>query len=224
MKTISFAMLSLLLNVFLSCGGQSSQNPSESSSPAPVGGPFENSEYYQEGMPANITAVDSSAAWKKGGAKLHISGVIFKADGTTPAKDVVLYYYQTDTNGRYVHNANEPRSMQPDEQGRTHGYIRGWVKTGADGRYSIYTIRPGFYPRSDEPAHIHATIIEPGINEYYIDDFLFDDDKYLTTAKRKNLQKRGGSGILVLEKTEEIFTAKRNIILGMNIPNYNKGR
>ncbi len=224
MKTMSLALLSLLLNVFLSCSGQSSNERSERASSASVGGPFENSEYYQRGMPADLTAVDTSAAWKAGGAKLHISGVIFKPDGATPAKGILLYYYQTDTNGRYVHDPNEPRSMQPDHVGRTHGYIRGWVRTGADGRYDIYTIRPASYPKSEEPAHIHVTIIEPGINEYYIDDFLFDDDKYLTPAKRKKLEKRGGSGILVLERSEDLFVAKRNIVLGLNIPNYNKSR
>ncbi len=47
------------------------------------------------------------------------------------------------------------------------------------------------------PAHIHTSIKEPNIdNEYYIDEFVFDDDKLLTGAKRKALENRGGSGVL----------------------------
>lgn len=102
-----------------------------------------------------------------------------------------------------------------------HGYIRDWVKSDANGKYSIYTVRPAPYPNSDIPAHIHPAIKEPGISkEYYIDEFVFDDDKLLTTLKRKALENRGGSGILRVVQQGDLQIAEHDIILGLNIPNY----
>ncbi len=95
------------------------------------------------------------------------------------------------------------------------------MKTDQDGRYAIYTIRPGAYPGNDEPAHIHITVKEPNeIREYYLDDFVFDDDKILNSARRKKLENRGGSGILRMVKQDDLLVGERNIILGLNIPGY----
>ena len=112
--------------------------------------------------------------------------------------------------------------MPPNEKGQTHGYIRGWVKTDSLGRYFIYTVRPGKYPAGDFPAHIHLTIKEPDeINEYYIDDIVFDDDKLLTTAYRKKMENRAGSGVVRMERQKDsLLVGERNIILGLNIPDY----
>jgi protocatechuate 3,4-dioxygenase beta subunit len=101
-----------------------------------------------------------------------------------------------------------------------HGHLRGWVKTDAGGNYSIYTIRPAPYPDNSTPAHVHIVIKEPKLNEYYIDDFVFDDDKLLTGTKRKALENRGGSGILRVLIKDSLQIAEHNIILGLNIPNY----
>src|SRR5690606_30978182 len=58
------------------------------------------------------------------------------------------------------------------------------------------------------------------IKEYYLDDFVFDDDKILNSARRKKLENRGGSGILRMVKQDELLIGERNIILGLNIPGY----
>jgi protocatechuate 3,4-dioxygenase beta subunit len=150
-----------------------------------------------------------------------LTGIVFQNDGKTPAPNVLLYYYHTNTEGKYVHKPKEKRSMPPNKLGQTHGYIRGWIKTDAEGKYSIYTVRPGTYPTRDEPDHVHITVKEPNnINEYYIDDFVFDDDKLLTTAKRKKLENRCGSGVLRMVQKGKLLIGERNIILGLNIPHY----
>ena len=113
--------------------------------------------------------------------------------------------------------------MPPNELGQTHGYIRGWVKTDKEGKYYIYTVRPGTYPTNNEPAHVHITVKEPNdIREYYIDDFVFDDDKILNSDRRKKMENRSGSGVLRLVKKGELLIGERNIILGLNIPGYPK--
>lgn len=188
---------------------------------ASVGGPFENGEFMYEGLPRHIAAVDTSPGWKLSGQKLLLTGRVLRSDGTTPAPGVVLYYYQTNPEGRYLHREDEPRSMKPDDQGRSHGYIRGWVRTDAEGRYWIYTVRPGVYPSRDFPAHVHVTVKEPGaIKEYYIDDFVFDDDRLLTSAYRQRQEHRGGSGVLRLVQKGTLHIGERNIILGLNVPGH----
>jgi protocatechuate 3,4-dioxygenase beta subunit len=171
-------------------------------------------------VPKQLDWEDSSPGWSLPGPKLLLTGTIFQADGRTPAKDVVLYYYQTNLEGRYVHRPEEPRSMPPNELGQTHGYIRGWVRTGADGKYAIYTVRPGTYPSRSDPAHVHATIREPGLADYYIDDFVFDDDPLLTSARRLRMENRGGCGVLRLVREDDLFIGERDIVLGQCVPNH----
>jgi protocatechuate 3,4-dioxygenase, beta subunit len=56
---------------------------------------------------------------------------------------------------------------------------------------------------------------------YRPDEYLFTDDPYLNEKEKANQQKRGGSGILNLTKKQDgTWVGKRDIILGMNIPNY----
>ena len=128
---------------------------------------------------------------------------------------MIVYYWQTDNNGLYS------PSKTMDKGAERHGHIRGWVKTGTDGKYAIYTVKPAPYPNSNNPAHIHILIKEPDIeNAYFIDEFVFDDDKLVTSQMRNNESKRGGSGILQLKTKGNIKAAEHDIILGLNIPGY----
>ncbi len=211
--------------IIFSCHGQeaNSENANKNSATGKqiVGGPFENADYIFMGMPEKLNSVDTSPGWKLNGQHLLITGTIYKEDGTTPAPGVILYYYHTNLEGKYLPDTSEKRSMPKNKFGQTHGYIRGWIKTGDDGRYSIYTVRPGVYPSRDEPAHIHLTIKEPNIsNPYYIDELVFDDDQLLTSEKRRKLENRGGSGILRVLVKDNLQVAEHDIILGLNIPGY----
>lgn len=180
-----------------------------------VGGGCDGCELMFVGMPANLRPTDTSAGWTETGQKLLVTGVVYERDGRTPAAKVVLYYWQTDSSGYYS------PSEAMDASAKRHGHIRGWVKTAANGKYAIQTIRPAPYPHRDIPAHIHVSIKEPEIaNEYYVDELVFDDDELLTAQRRKQLENRGGSGILRLLTSGDVRVAEHNIILGLNIPNY----
>jgi len=62
---------------------------------------------------------------------------------------------------------------------------------------------------------------EPDVPEYYVDDFLFDDDPLLTAEKRRRLANRGGSGIMTLHRNRQgTLIGQRTIVLGRNIPGY----
>lgn len=213
--------------IFCSCNGQDLEknisNSTNDITNIKVGGQFENNEFTYYGIPKNISPIDTSPGWKQDGLKLLLTGTAYEIDGETPAPNVLLYYYQTNTAGKYLHKLEEKRSMPSNNLGQTHGYIRGWVKTDSMGRYFIYTVRPGTYPTNDAPAHVHITVKEPNdINEYYIDDFVFDDDKLLTSTYRKKMENRCGSGVLRLVHKDDLVIGERNIILGINIPGYPK--
>jgi protocatechuate 3,4-dioxygenase beta subunit len=211
----------ILCSILTSCSAQERKGKNTGPANIVVGGAFENRELTYAGMPRSINATDTSPGWNQKGQRILLTGTVYHIDEKTPAPDVLLYYYQTNTEGRYLHKPDEERSMAPNEKGQTHGYIRGWVKTDSAGRYFIYTVKPGAYPTWDEPAHIHFTVKEPNpIVEYYIDDVVFDDDKLLTQAFRNKLANRGGSGVLRLAPQGDLQVGKRNIILGLNIPDY----
>ena len=221
MKHLSYVGLWILsLSTLTGCNGQTKANNelqiiSSTDKTKLVGGGCDGCELMYVGMPTNIKSVDTSEGWAEKGQKLLVTGIVYKLDGKTPAPNVIIYYWQTDNNGYY-----SPKDGM-DEKAKRHGHIRGWVKTDDNGKYSIYTIKPAPYPNENIPAHIHTSIKEPNIqNEYYIDEFIFDDDKLLTSAKRKALENRGGSGILRVLISGDVQIAEHNIILGLNIPNY----
>ena len=70
------------------------------------------------------------------------------------------------------------------------------------------------------PAHVHPIVKEPERNEYYLDEYFFDDDPRLTPAKRAKLENRGGSGIVRLQRRDGRWIGRRDLVLGMMIPNY----
>lgn len=179
-----------------------------------VGGPCEGCEAIYEYGNKILRPVDTLPEFKRNEPKLKITGTVFKKDGITPAENVIVYIYHTNRKGIYQTKGNETRWA------KRHGFIRGWIKTGKNGRYTFFTFRPAAYPDGTEPEHIHITIKEPHKKEYYLDEYLFDDDPTLTKTMRNKLPNRGGSGILKPYKEGKILTIKRNIILGKNIPNY----
>lgn len=180
-----------------------------------VGGPCEGCEAIFEFGNKTLGPVDIMPDYKDSGPKMEISGTIYKRDGRTPAKDVILYTYHTDQTGIYP--------VKGDEKGwgKRHGWIRGWIKTDASGKYKFLTLMPAPYPGRDNPAHVHAIVKEPSVNEYWIDDYLFEGDPLLSEKHRASQNQRAGNGILKPGKTKAgILLAHRDIILGLNIPNY----
>ena len=142
------------------------------------------------------------------GERLLLQGTVFKPDGRTPAPNVVVYIHQTNAAGRYAAGSNE------SEWSRRHGRLRGWLKTGTDGRFEVRTVKPGQYPDRADPAHIHLTVLEQGKDPYWIDDVVFDGAPGVDEKYRREAEKRGGSGIVRLEPAPNGgWIAKRDIIL-----------
>jgi protocatechuate 3,4-dioxygenase beta subunit len=211
-----FLVLTVILVSNMACSQNSNKNATKANN-IHVGGRCEGCEAIHESSLAfdSLNHLSWLPDWNDKGRKLAINGVVYKTDGS-PAANVIIYVYHTDQTGIYPTKGNEKG------WGKRHGYIRGWMKTNEKGEYKFFTLRPAAYPGREAPEHIHITIKEPDKNEYWIDEYVFDDDPLLTAKERKSCQDRGGSGILKVKDVGNMLKAERNIYLGKNIPDYPK--
>jgi protocatechuate 3,4-dioxygenase beta subunit len=158
--------------------------------------------------PAGVTWTTNIAGRDEPGERMTIRGKVLRSDGRTPAAGIILYVYHTNAKGIYEKKGNETGN------GRRHGHLRGWIKTNEQGEYEFHTIRPASYPNQTAAAHVHITVKEPDKDEYWIDDFMFEGDPLLTRERRRQLQNRGGSGIITLDRQAGgSWIGTRNIVL-----------
>jgi len=207
-KTIGFLLFVIIIH---SCNGQSTKNKIEL-----VGGPCEDCE---AALDYNLLKLNPKSevylpGYLENNPKLKISGTVFRSDGKTPAENVILYIYHTNRDSIYLPSKN------PTGWEKRHGQHRGWLKTDSNGNYTFYTFRPTPYPQAQESEHIHMYVKEPNKIPYYIDNYIFFDGPTLKQDDIDSQRKRGGSGVTNLRDQNGILNGKRDIILGLNIPNY----
>jgi len=152
--------------------------------------------------------------------RVRIRGTVYESDGKTPAKNVLMYFYQTDETGVYSKRGDEPRNSYA----WWHGKQRGFLKTNHRGEYQLDTIKPAPYPSRDEPAHIHAVVKAPSQkNDYSISDFVFADDELLSQKFWKNTedwwqsmgvyQNPNYGGLKLTRISSQVWEARRDIRL-----------
>lgn len=205
MKCLIFFVAALLS---VSCAR--SQEPD----PRLVGGPCEGCEAVLEYDEKQLNAVDTLPEFDEAAKKLKLTGTIFEADGKTPAEGVVLYIHHTNAKGIYPTRGDE------EDWAKRHGYIRGWIKTGKDGKFTFYTQVPGSYPSRDNPAHIHPYVLEPDGKYYWLESYFFEGDPLLQEEHLEKDPRGGSSGKVVLNREKGMYSAKRDFILGKNVANY----
>src|SRR5688572_20650083 len=95
-----------------------SQNDQKNKTEQHIGGPCEGCQaVFESPVPLDkLSWIDTLPDFNEPGPKMMISGVIYKADGKTPAPGVVLYIYHTDQKGVYPNKYNEKSFA------RSHGY------------------------------------------------------------------------------------------------------
>jgi len=118
------------------------------------------------------------------GEVVEISGRVLDEDGN-PVADALVDVWQANTHGRYAHEA-DPNPAPLDEN------FQGWaqLKTDAEGRYRVKTIKPGAYPvmaNWTRPPHIHFKVARRGFHElttqmYFAGDPLNDVDRLLQSV------------------------------------------
>lgn len=113
-------------------------------------------ERAQKERPASLTSSARIAATSEPGSPLTIRGQLLGVNGS-PAADAIVFGYHTDREGLYDRRENGPHSWR----------LRGWVKTDKEGRFTFETIRPGSYPNSNNPPHVHFTAFLPNGERYH---------------------------------------------------------
>jgi protocatechuate 3,4-dioxygenase beta subunit len=187
--------------------------------PVPViGHPCEGCEAVFDGMPAEIPSAIRLVPDGEPGVPMRISGRVLDGSGRARA-GVVVYAYQTDHAGIYPRPAR-----RLGREAMRHGRLRGWVRSDAQGRYAIDTIRPGSYPGEEVAEHVHMHVLEPGCFTYYIDDVQFLDDPKLSMEERRAARGIGGNGLLQPVMADGVWQVERDIVLGQGVPGHRECR
>lgn len=107
------------------------------------------------------------------GQPLTVSGVVVDASGA-PIPDASLYVYQTDHEGYYgvkpASDSNNPR-------------LKLLLRSDAKGAWSFTTVKPGSYPGSRNPAHIHFEVAAKGRSPRVF-EIVFEGDPFITERMR----------------------------------------
>ena len=154
-----------------------------------------------ENVPAKVTIVSD----KEPGEPLIISGTIYSPDGKKPLEGITLYVYQTDATGVYSTSGTGGDNRNT----RIHGVMR----TGADGRYEFRTIKPASYPGTRISAHIHAYVSGADYPEYWIVEYNFADDPFVSDDVKTRFASLGSfSPVLTLTRgSDGILRGVRDI-------------
>jgi protocatechuate 3,4-dioxygenase beta subunit len=109
------------------------------------------------------------------GSPLTVSGVVVGPDGK-PIPGVSIYAYQADAEGYYgVKPASDNRNPR----------LKLFLRSDARGAWSLDTIRPGSYPNSRAPGHIHFEVGARGY-EPRIFEIVFEGDPFVTAQMRSD--------------------------------------
>lgn len=109
------------------------------------------------------------------GTPLRVSGVVVNAAGA-PVPGASLYIFQTDHEGYY--------GVKPESDNR-NPRLKLFLRTDARGAWSFDTIKPGSYPNSRVPSHIHFEVAAPG-HAPKIFEIVFEGDPFVTAQMRGN--------------------------------------
>jgi protocatechuate 3,4-dioxygenase, beta subunit len=124
--------------------------------------------------PKDAPSVSDVATAHEPGERLEVSGVVYAADGRTPVAAASVYVYQTDARGYY----------RPDDAtGNRNPRLMALLRTDGQGRYSYRTIRPGSYPGTRVPRHIHYEVTAEG-HGTRVFEIVFADDPFVTAQIR----------------------------------------
>lgn len=123
--------------------------------------------------PAGAPSTGQLSPQGEPGQPLTVNGTVVGPDGA-PVGGASLYIYQTDHEGYYgVKPASDNRNPR----------LKLFLRSDAKGAFSFTTVKPGSYPNSRIPAHIHFEVAAPG-HASKIFEIVFVGDPYVTDRMR----------------------------------------
>lgn len=147
------------------------------------------------------------AADAEPGEPMHVT-LRFRSPNGRPIRNLIVYAYHANAAGHYVPASGASGCF------RFHGRLHGWARPDTVGRVTLRSIRPGAYPRSTEPAHVHLVVQFPGARGMYLNDVMFDDDVRLTAKVRAQQHAPGGTGVVhAVRNANGVWMVSRDIVL-----------
>lgn len=113
------------------------------------------------------------------GERLEVYGRVRDEHGQPLARASVIAY-ATDRQGLYVPAGSARKQRLPR--------LRAVAVTDDDGFYRFATVKPGPYPHSDDPAHVHLHI-DAAVHAHTYRTLWFEGDPRITDRKRASLDK-----------------------------------
>jgi protocatechuate 3,4-dioxygenase beta subunit len=124
--------------------------------------------------PAAAPSTGRAAPPGEPGAPLHVSGVVVDAGGA-PVAGASLYAFQTDHEGYY--------GVKPESDNR-NPRLKVFLRSDERGAWAFDTVKPGSYPGSRTPAHIHFQVSATG-HAPRIFEIVFESDPFVTPEMRE---------------------------------------
>ena len=161
--------------------------------------------------PADAPSAGAVAGPAEPGERLEVTGVVYAPDGRTPVPRASVYVYQTDARGHY----------RPDDpMGNRDPRLKALLRTDERGRYSYRTIRPGSYPSTRVPRHIHYEVTADG-HGARIFEIVFEDDPFVGDAVRGDAARPGSFYSLraVKHGADGVGRIEQDVVLLATSPN-----
>ena len=159
--------------------------------------------FYSAGAPSRQVL----AAPEEPGTRLFLDGRVYARECATPMSNVLLDLWHADDSGCYS-RFEECENPSGDDY-----KLRGVMRTGLDGAFSIETVKPGHYLNGQQfrPAHIHLMISGDGIPRL-VTQLYFEGDQYI--ANDPAASEPGAAGrIIPLEEKDDGLHGSFDIIL-----------
>lgn len=142
--------------------------------------------------PANAPSRVTITGASEPGTRLTVSGRVVR-EGGQPLAGASLYVYHTDAKGEYIPGGT---GANGSDRPRLFAYLR----SDAQGRYSFTTIRPGSYPNTNNPGHVHFEVAAPGA-ENRVYEIVFEGDPVIPQAFRDQARAPFGGVAIVTART-----------------------
>ena len=129
------------------------------------------------------------------GQRIRLDGRIVDMESGEPLPGALMQLFHTDASGEY-------RPGMDAGGGAGNPRLFGYLRTDAEGRFTVDTIMPERYPNSTVPRHVHYRVWAEGYPEH-VSECFFDADPNLSERTRKSAPERNFP-IVELERDSEL--------------------